>query len=405
MIELKEAQRKAIEQMKNGCILCGGVGSGKTRTALAYYYVRMGGNLSYSDYIPMDDVEIKDLYVITTATNRDKKTWEKEMQPFLLTPYEECKVYDHKVVVDSWNNIQKYKDVKGAFFIFDEDHVTGKGKWVKAFLKIVKENEWIILSATPGDKYEDYIPVFIANGFYKNRTEFEEHHLVKGWNNAGKFPIVKAYLNTRKLDRLRDSLLVDIDIKRHTVSHHDDIWCDFDRELYRDICRNRWNPWEDKPIENVSEFCSCLRRVCNQDESRQVKVLELLEKHPKAIIFYNFDYELEILRKLLEGNGIQYSEWNGHLHQDIPEGDKWVYLVQYNAAEAWNCIKTDTIIFWSQTYSYRILVQACGRIDRMDTLYEDLYYYHLKSRAGLDLAIAKALKNKKKFNEKRFVGG
>ena len=405
MIELKEAQRKAVSQMKTGCILCGSVGSGKTRTALAYYYVKMGGDLSYQDYIPMDDLNMMDLYIITTATNRDKKTWEKEMIPFLLSTDNNVGPYDHKVVVDSWQNIQKYKDVKNSFFIFDEDHVTGKGKWVKAFLKITKENEWIILSATPGDKYEDYIPVFIANGFYKNRTEFEENHMVKGWNRAGKFPVVKAYLNTRKLDRLRDSLLVDIEIKKHTVSHHEDIWCEYDRDLYRDICRNRWNPWTNKPIENISEFCSCLRRVINSDESREIRILELLEDHPKAIIFYNFDYELDILKKLLEGNNIKYSEWNGHLHQDIPDGNSWVYLVQYNACEAWNCIKTDTIIFYSQTYSYKTLVQSCGRIDRMDTFYKNLYYFHLKSKAGLDLAIARSLKNKKKFNEKRFILG
>ena len=197
-----------------------------------------------------------------------------------------------------------------------------------------------------------------------------------------------------------------MNFKRETVSHHEDVFVPYSIERYKDICRTRWNPWENKPIENAAEFCYALRKVVNSDESRQVVLLQILEKHPRAIIFYNFDYELEILREMFLGRcdsklgGFEMAEWNGHAHQPIPESESWVYLVQYNAgAEGWNCIKTDTIIFYSQNYSYKIMVQSSGRIDRMNTPYTDLYYYHLKSRSGIDLAISKALKDKKKFNE------
>lgn len=402
-IGLYDYQIDAVKRMKNGCILNGGVGSGKSRTALAYYYLRNGGDpasLCGDNYIPMDDPP-KDLYIITTARKRDTLEWDGDMAPFLLSTHTDVNLYCNKVVIDSWNNITKYKEVTGAFFIFDEDRVTGSGVWVKSFLKIAKSNEWVILSATPGDTWQDYIPVFLANGFYKNKSEFIREHIV--YSRFSKFPKVDRYLNTGRLIRLRNNILIDMDFHRDTIPHHEDVYVSYDISAYKDICRNRWNPWEDKPIENAAEFCYSLRKIVNTDEARQVALLQIIEKHPKAIIFYNFDYELDILKKLYYGEDFEIAEWNGHKHQEVPKGEKWVYLVQYTAGnEGWNCVRTDTIIFYSQNYSYKVMTQAAGRIDRLNTPYKDLYYYHIKSRSGIDLAISKALKNKKKFNERKF---
>ena len=401
-IQLYDYQLDAVNRMKNGCILCGGVGSGKSRTALAYYYKEQGGILGTKNYKPMPG-KPKDLYIITTARKRDTLEWEGEMAPFLLSTNPECNtLYNNKIVVDSWNNIGKYKDVVGAFFIFDEQRVIGYGAWTKAFLKIARGNNWILLSATPGDTWSDYIPVFIANGFYKNKTEFVAEHIV--YNSNVKYKKVDRYLNTGRLIRLRSKILVDMDFDRKTVSHNEDVYCRYDTTLYKETIKNRWDPFDGKPIEQASSLCYILRRIVNSDESRQMAVLELFERHPRMIIFYNFDYELDILKELYYGDEVEIGEWNGHKHQPIPDGKKWVYLVQYNAgAEGWNCIKTDTIVFYSQNYSYKMLEQARGRIDRLNTPFTDLYYYHLKTRSGIDLAISKALAEKRNFNERKFV--
>lgn len=400
-IELRDYQLDAVSRMRNGCILCGGVGSGKSRTALSYYFVQNGGKIDSRKYIEMKSP--KDLYIITTARKRDTLEWEGEFGPFLISTNPEVSYYEnHKVVVDSWNNIKKYIDVKDAFFIFDEQRVVGSGTWVKSFLTICESNEWILLSATPGDTWSDYIPVFIANGFYKNRTEFIREHVV--YSRFTKYPKIDRYLNTGRLIRLRNRILVNMDFKRITVSHHEDIYCDYDILKYKEVGKDRWNPYKEKPIKNASELCYIWRRIVNSDDSRQAALLELFEKHPKLIVFYNFDYELDILKGIYYGKDVQIAEWNGYKHQEIPDNDKWVYLVQYNAgAEGWNCIKTNCIVFYSQNYSYKILEQARGRIDRMNTPYTDLYYYHLKSRSGIDLAISRTLKNKKNFNEMRFA--
>lgn len=402
VLPLYDYQMEAIKKMKHGCILRGGVGSGKSRTALAYYYIQQDGVIGTENCVPMGDPP-KDLYIITTARKRDTLEWEGEMVPFLLSTKKENNLYSNKVVVDSWNNIQKYSDVKDSFFIFDEQRVVGYGSWVKAFLSIAKKNEWILLSATPGDTWHDYIPVFIANGFYKNKTEFEREHAV--YSRLSKFPKVERYINTGKLIRLRNSILVDMEFERNTVPHHEDVVCDYDILGYKELIRKRWNLEKGKPIENASEFCFCLRKLVNTDTSRQIKLMGILERHNKAIIFYNFDYELEILRKLCADSGLTVAEWNGHVHQPVPSGHYWAYLVQYTAgAEGWNCITTDTIIFYSQNYSYKITTQAAGRIDRLNTPYTDLYYYHLKSKSSIDLAISRSLAAKKDFNSGGFAG-
>ena len=400
-ISLYSYQLDAVSRMNTGSILCGGVGSGKSRTALAYYYIQNGGVLNTKNYRKMKHP--RDLYIITTARKRDTLEWESELAVFLMSTNSESTQYKNKVVVDSWNNIQKYTKVTDAFFIFDEQRVVGSGAWVKAFLKITKANDWILLSATPGDTWMDYIPVFIANGFYKNRTAFINQHVV--YNYRLKFPKVERYLNTGRLVRLRNQILVNMDFKRETVAHHEDIYCNYNMFDYRQISKTRQDLETGEPFKNATEYCQALRKIVNTSESRQLELLELFEKHPRMIIFYNYDYELELLKSLSYGAYVTVAEWNGHKHQPVPRTGSWVYLVQYNAgAEGWNCVETDTIVFYSQNYSYKIMAQSAGRIDRLNTPYTDLYYYHLKSRSGIDVAIGRALKEKKKFNERSFAG-
>ena len=406
-IELYDYQLDAIEKMHNGCILCGGVGSGKSRTSLAYYFKEQGGCISTKEYVPMKK-KPKDLYIITTARKRDTLEWEGELVPFLLSTHPERNIYyGNKVIVDSWNNIKKYSDISGAFFIFDEQRVVGSGAWVKAFLKISKLNDWILLSATPGDSWQDYIPVFVANGFYKNRSEFIREHVV--YSRFSKYPKVDRYINIGRLVRLRSRVLVDMDFKRSTISHHKDIFVDYDKQRYKEAMKTRWDPYKNEPIQQASGLCYVLRRIVNEDISRQEAVLKLFEKHHRMIIFYNFDYELDILKDLFipgwdDSENFELAEWNGHKHQPVPETDNWVYLVQYTAgAEGWNCITTDTIVFYSQNYSYKIMQQSSGRTDRLNTPFKDLFYYHLKSKSSIDLAISRSLKNKKKFNERSFI--
>lgn len=399
---LYDYQMDAVKRMKIGCILNGGVGSGKSRTGLFYYFKDQGGWIDSEQYIPMNR-KPRDLYIITTAMKRNSLEWEKELTPFLLSSNpEQNKYYGNKVVIDSWNNIKKYADVVDSWFIFDEDRVTGSGVWVKTFLKIVKSNKWIILSATPGDTWSDYIPVFIANGFYRNKTEFAREHIV--YSQYAKYPKIDHYVDTGRLMSLKRYILVDMEFTRNTVAHHEDIYCSYDITKYKDVIRNRWDPYKNEPIQQAAGLCYILRRIANEDVSRQKNLLRILDDHPKAIIFYNFDYELEILENLLTFNGFDVAQWNGHKHQPVPKGNKWVYLVQYTAGcEGWNCITTDTIIFYSQNYSYKVMTQAAGRIDRVNTPYTDLFYFHLKSRSGIDLAISKALKDKKQFNENKWL--
>ena len=369
----------------------------ESRTALGYYYKENGGDLTSDTYIPMNDPP-QDLYIITTARKRDTHEWLGDMTPYLLSTDEKVNLYSNKVIVDSWNNIEKYKDIAKSFFIFDEQRVVGYGKWSKTFI----HNNWILLSATPGDQWSDYIPVFIANGFYRNKSEFINEHVI--YSRFTKYPKIDRYMGIYKLNKLRNQLLVDISVIRHTEPHHIYVRHSYDIKQYRNALKNRWDPYKSEPVSNPSSMCYILRKIVNSDESKQVELLQIMEKTPRAIIFYNFNYELEILKNLDYGNNYEIAEWNGRVHQEIPDSDKWVYLVQYTAGcEGWNCIKTNTIIFFSPNYSYKVMTQASGRIDRLNTLYHDLFYYHLQSSSSIDLAIRRALDTKKEFNKRKFT--
>jgi hypothetical protein len=378
-MKLRPHQEKALEKLKNGSILCGGVGTGKSRVAVAYYEQMKS---------------TRPVVVITTAKKRDSLDWVGEFANAAIGTSSKSTVAG-VLTVDSWNNIHKYEGIKDAFFIFDEQRLVGSGGWVKSFLRIAKCNSWILLSATPGDNWLDYIPVFIANGFYKNRTEFKARHVV--YKSYTKFPAVERYVEVGKLVRLRNSITVSMPYERHTRRHTIRVPVEYDDRMMKEAVKNRWNPYKDAPMRNSSELFSVMRKIVNSDPSRLEVLKKVLAKHPRVIVFYNFDYELEILRGL---EGVEIAEWNGWKHQEIPDSERWVYLVQYTAgAEGWECITTNTTFFYSQTYSYKQFEQAYGRVDRLNTPFVNLFYYLPMSKAPIDLAIRRSIEGKKSFNE------
>jgi hypothetical protein len=383
-MELRAHQEDALLKLHNGSILWGGVGTGKSLTAVAYYMIREAP---------------RDVYVITTAKKRDSLDWEREFASYGVGKAPDATV-EGVLTVDSWNNIGKYAEVKDAFFIFDEQRLVGAGAWTKSFLRIAKANRWILLSATPGDTWLDYIPVFVANGFYKNRTAFKQEHVV--YNSWTKFPKVDRYVGVGKLVRHRNSILVEMPYLQHTIRKSQNVKVSYDRSLFDKAIIDRWHVYENRPLRDVAELFLVMRKIVNSDPSRIRAVRRLMVDHPRLIIFYNFDYELEILRGL-EGE-VPLAEWNGHKHEELPTGERWVYLVQYIAgSEAWDCTTTDAMVFYSLTYSYKNWHQAHGRIDRMNTPYTYLWYYALTSNSIIDKAVAKSLSHKKSFNEARFV--
>jgi len=388
----KPQQKAAIERLRSGCILCAPVGTGKSITALGYFFDVVCEGVKWSDGASRGPLMSPiPLYIITTARKRDTHEWDAEFDRF---------GYDVPLVIDSWNNMHKYTGITGAFFIFDEQRLVGSGKWTREFYRIASRNRWILLSATPGDTWMDYIPVFIANGFYKNRSQFLYRHAV--FKPYSKYPQVIRWEDVSHLEALRRRITVVMSPEKHTERHYEELITDYDRDKYAIVTRDRWNPYTQEPVRDISEACRLMRQIVNSDGSRLEAIEKLMKDHDRLIIFYNFDFELEALRTL--ERIIEIAEWNGHRHQPLPTADRWLYLVQYSAgAEGWNCVETNAIVFYSQSYSYKLMEQAAGRIDRMNTPYIDLYYYTLRSHASIDVAIARALKSKRSFNEKNFA--
>lgn len=375
--KLYSHQEEALGLLQSGKVLVGGVGSGKSRVGASWA-------LSQAD-------ESK-IIVITTARKRDSLEWEGEFAA-LGADFE-------KVTIESWNNISRFDSNSGLVYIFDEQRIVGNGAWVQSFLKIAKNNSWILLSATPGDVWLDYVPLFIANGYYKNRTEFAERHIV--WDRFAKYPKVKRYLDTGLLEARRRKILVPMPAERHTRRNRSYISMEYDKEMYELISKKRVDPWNGKPYKNAAGVCYGLRRCVNSNQSRVDHIRLVARRRKKLIVFYNFDYERDILLELQDEFNV--AEWNGHNHQPIPTTDSWVYLVQYTAgAEGWNCVETDTIVFYSLNYSWKITEQAEGRIDRINTPFTDLHYFYFISESGIDSAIQKAVQEKGVFNERIFA--
>lgn len=367
-------QEKAVDQLSSGKVLYGGVGSGKTLTALSFY------KKNYS-HIP--------LYVITTAKKRDTHDWEKEAKMVGI----------EDLTVDSWNNIKDYKNVYNSFFIFDEQRAVGYGAWGKNFIKICHLNAWLMLSGTPGDNWTDYMVLFIANNWYKNKTDFENQHVE--YDRFAKFPKIKAYHNVGKLQHLRTELLVKMDMTRETERERIDIVTGYNQPLYRSITQTRQDPDTGRPFQSASGYTQCMRKLVSTSQDRIERVTKLIQFLDRPIIFYNYNYELETLLDICSKiDGRTVAQWNGRKHEEIPETSSWVYLVQYTAgAEGWNCTSTDTVIFYSPNYSYKIMEQAEGRIDRLNTSFKHLKYYFVQSASPIDRAVFKAIEKKRRFNE------
>ena len=386
MIELYPHQTKAVTQIKNRTVLYGGVGTGKSVTVLAYYLKKEAP---------------KDIYVITTAKKRDSLEWEADAVGFGISKHRDLTPKHLGVItVDSWNNVSKYVGVEDAFFIFDEQRLVGTGAWVKAFQKIARNNNWVMLTATPGDTWMDYVPIFVANGFFKNASQFKREHVV--YAPYSKFPKIVRYMGTRTLEKYRNIILVEMPYSKHTERIIDEVIVSYDKDLMKKVLVDRWHVFEERPIRDVAEMFHVMRKVVNSDPSRLESLRELLRRHQRVIVYYSFNYELDILRTLQDEFVV--AEWNGHRKHPIPDTDSWVYLVQYvSGAEGWNCTSTDTMVFYSLTYSYKNFEQAQGRIDRLNTPFTQLFYYIFLSNSEIDFGVRKSLAEKRLFNERKWA--
>lgn len=388
-MQLYDYQLDAVKRLKTGKVLCGRVGSGKSLTALYWWHTKVCGG-SFQPWRPRQK-KVK-LYIITTAKKREDREWQSDALPFL--PEED------EIVVDSWQNIKKYIAVTGCCFIFDEQKTVSTGTWSKNFVYITKHNKWIMLSGTPGDAYKDYLALFIANGFVKNKTEFNSNYVK--FARFSKYPKIEGYYNVEQLESWRRQILVVMKDHRKIRKIFKDVFCEYDRELYLKAVKLKRDVFTDEPCMDAGHLCRVLRKIVNSDLDRIKKLDELLDKHHKAIVFYNFNFERDMLREYAERTGILYSEYNGERHESAPIGDKWIYAVQYVSCEGWNLTTTDTVIFFSQNYSYKVKTQAAGRIDRVNTPFNELYYYTFMSNSTIDYAIWKALNAKKNFQESAF---
>ena len=407
-IILKPFQENCLERLSTGKVLAADTGAGKSIMSLAWYLSKecasdehslKSGAKAWTLYHGSPD-----LYIITTPKKRDSEEWESDLSKFNLVKGRNSKeMGEVNIFIDSWNNIKKYTEIKNSVFIFDEQRAVGSGTWAKSFVKIAKQNHWIMLSATPGDTWSDWCPLMIAKGYYPNRTAFFNKHAV--YNPYVKYREIIRWDNTDELEYYRSKMLVTCRMEKKTTRHFEEVIADCSNKYeVKRAYKERTNPKTGEPFKSASELCAYTRNIINTDPTRSAVGLKIIQMYDRIIIFYTLTDELEGIKWACNKAGRKMYFYNGEIHDQVPTGNNWAYIVQYTAgSEAWNCTTCNAMLFWDLTYSYKQFKQATGRIDRLNTPYSDLYYYAIRSYMPLDLAIRRALREKKDFNSRGFL--
>lgn len=392
--KLYPKQLEILKQIKDYSLLPLGTATGKTLIALHYY---INNHLD------------KPLVIYCPLAKYLEGGWVSEFNS-LKSKYN---LITKDITVVPYSQINKYAVADNSFVILDEAHYVKNpmAKRSKAIREILNNKPFIMLSATPGTKVEDYCHYLMLWNKFKYKTHFENEFLIKDSLMLGsrKIPVVKGYKNLDKFS----SILKQHSTSRLTVNDIvelpelilKDVSLTPSKE-YKDIKKNRILKLDNDVIllDTQIKLCTYLRQYVSPKEKishLEDIVSECKQLNENLLIFYNFKSELREIEKIVK---IDYLI-NGDVKifpskEDFKNLNSKITVVQIRAGGTGIELQYNSqVLFYSPTYSYQDYEQALGRAYRPGQN-KKVLVRRFNTINTIEADVWEAIKNKKDFDEK-----
>ncbi|MBL0992197.1 MAG: DEAD/DEAH box helicase [Escherichia coli] len=415
-MKLFDYQKEAIENFESKPLNLSDVGTGKSYMSIGSYVKSECSKLLIICLAPkvndfVEDSEIFNLNV--TALNKGTKKNKELLSESNLVAIS---------FESSWRltELNKWVD-KDTFIIIDESHKVSvsKSKVTKFVMGLSKRAKYNYLcTATPvsNGKLENWYPqLFISNVFRKPKKEFEQLFVIKQMRQMGsmRFMQITGYRNEHLLEQMIDEASVKYKRDKGYLPE-DYVYKTKKPAMYNKLKKSRlYKDDNDLRVEldNSSKLFNSLRQVSHgflNGISKQVskepfeRLDAILETHnnERVVIFYNYKWEAEMLKQLLDKLKRPYGEYNGSVKDLKPfkNNDNGVVLAQYKSASTGinDFVISNVMVFNSMPLSSTEYLQAKGRTDRHGQDKTPLYY-HIVPDTPIEKKIFSVVTNGKDF--------
>ena len=317
-------------------------------------------------------------YAVFDLTNK------KDMQTFITYPIYKCIGIINYELAYRREELRKLKDFT---MMLDESSMI-KNETAKRtkFILSLKPSHTILLSGTPTDgKYEFLYSQLRLLGWKITKTAYYNRYIKTELRSYGgpMFRVVTGYKNVSELKaKLKEYGAVFakaeevIKLPEKTfIKEYSTVSSD-----YKKFMKDRIIKIDDKELTGDSTLSKRLyaRMLCSAYSKDKIsRLIDLVNStSDRVIIFYNFNTELEALRKVLFDRPI--SIVNGQIKdlKAYENNDNSVTLIQYQAgAMGLNLQKANRIIYFSLPERSELFEQSKARICRIGQ--EKQCYYHI----------------------------
>ena len=317
-------------------------------------------------------------YAVFDLTNK------KDMQAFMVYPIYKCiGIINYELAYRR----EELRQLKDFTMMLDESSMI-KNETAKRtkFILSLKPSHTILLSGTPTDgKYEFLYSQLRLLGWKITKTAYYNRYIKTELRSYGgpTFRVVTGYKNVSELKaKLKEygavfakaEEVIKLPEKKF-IKEYSTVSSD-----YKKFMKDRVIKIDDKELTGDSTLSKRLyaRMLCSAySKDKIARLIDLVNStSDRVIIFYNFNTELEALRKVLFDRPISIVNGQVKNLKEYENNDNSVTLIQYQAgAMGLNLQKANRIIYFSLPERSELFEQSKARICRIGQ--EKQCYYHI----------------------------